>query len=301
MSDSQEILNNIQPSLDVQLHNITTMIECRFLEHYSQGSGFFYTQLSPPDITKKGLQWRRVEKTWLVTNRHVALFKNSKAELIPDNLTFNLREVIEGKIVWFPITIPKDDLLKRLKLHNSPDVDIALIDISDLIFDITLKLSQEDFARQVIIPSGLTNDNLPNVSPLTIEITSDIVVASYPRGFYDEYNKYPIVKSGIVASVWNCHFQGKPLFLIDAQLFPGSSGGLVISKPTNIAVIDGSIACNETKQYVLLGVYSGEPIFPQQVFIDDMTITKHTSYGLGNVWYSYLIEEIIENGIPFEI
>jgi hypothetical protein len=55
------------------------------------------------------------------------------------------------------------------------------------------------------------------------------------------------------------------MFQIDSQLFPGSSGGLVISKPVNIAVIDGELKYNQSKQFVFLGVYSGEFTWDEEV------------------------------------
>ena len=91
------------------------------------------------------------------------------------------------------------------------------------------------------MPTTLSNVNLPENQPLSIDVTSDIIVASYPKRFYDKLNKFSIVKSVIIASTWGSYFSGLPIFQIDAQLFPGSSGGLVISKPTNIAMIDGSL------------------------------------------------------------
>ena len=132
---------------------------------------------------------------------------------------------------------------------------------------------------------------------ITIDVTSDIIVASYPKGFYDVVNKFPIVKSGIVASGWGLNFRGNPLFEIDAQLFPGSSGGVVISKPQNIAMIDGRLNYSKTKQYVFLGVYSGEYMWKDKVKRKDGSEEEiDRSYGLGNVWYSYLIPEIIDSG-----
>jgi hypothetical protein len=88
------------------------------------------------------------------------------------------------------------------------------------------------------------------------------------------------------------------MFQIDAQLFPGSSGGLVISKPTNIAMIDQQIKYSKIKQFVFLGIYSGEYLWEEQVKQKDGSIEIYKrSYGLGNVWYSSLIPEIINNGI----
>lgn len=179
-------------------------------------------------------------------------------------------------------------------LHQNTNVDVVAIKVDDLIIDII----RNNPNRKFIIGGSLSNDNLPSNSPLNIDVTSDIIVASYPRGFYDIANKFPIVKSGIISSGWGLHFNNNPVFLIDAQLFPGSSGGLVISKPTNIAMIEGKLMhCNE-KQFVFLGVYSGEPVQQCAPFdLGDMTIIRRNSYGLGNVWYSDLIPEILNNNI----
>ena len=49
---------------------------------------------------------------------------------------------------------------------------------------------------------------------------------------------------------------------------------------------------------VFLGVYSGEPVQQCAPFdLGDMTIIRRNSYGLGNVWYSDLIPEILNNNI----
>jgi hypothetical protein len=74
-----------------------------------------------------------------------------------------------------------------------------------------------------------------------------------------------------------------------------------VPKPTNFAMIDGKPMHNNTKQFVLLGVYSGEPIYQSNpIDLDELTVIKKESYGLGNVWYSYLIPEIIDSGIMLQ-
>ena len=151
--------------------------------------------------------------------------------------------------------------------------------------------------ENIILPYHLSEYNLPENQPLKIEVSDDILVASYPRGFYDYDNKFPIVKSGIIASAWGKNFWGDELFEIDAQLFPGSSGGLVISKPKNIAIIDGKLKYSANKQFVFLGVYSGEYIWKDTVKIDNTDYEVDKSYGLGNVWYSYLVPQILSSGI----
>lgn len=281
-------------SFDKDLFGITTLIECGTESFKSQGSGFYYNELSPQDPNIKGGQWRKINGTYLITNRHVALPRLNDKELLPDYFVFNLRENVNDNVEWLQIRLNTDQLKERLILHPDQTIDVVVIKVDDLIID-TLKSNPD---KKIIVGSCLTNDNLPSNSPLEMEVTSDIIVASYPRGFYDKVNKFPIVKSGIISSAWGLNFNGKPMFLIDAQLFPGSSGGLVISKPTNIAMIDGKLMRNKVKQFVFLGVYSGEPIQQYNpVEIGDITVVRKSSYGLGNVWYSSLIPDIITNGI----
>ena len=286
------------PFLDHQILSMTTIIECGINNGIkSQGSGFFYNKLGPQDENKEGQShWRLIEGTWLVTNRHVALLKINDKEVIPDYFIFNLRkEKSDEKIEWFPVVLTKEELTNRLKLHPNEVVDVAVIDVGDLMKKCSYELNEDIF-----YPSSLTSDNLPISSPIEINVTSDIVVASYPRGFYDDFNKFPILKSGIIASSWSLNFNGLPFFLIDAKLFPGSSGGLVISKPIDIALIEGKIMHHESKQFVFLGVYSGEPVYHSNLIdLEDITIIKKESFGLGSVWYSYLIPDIIENGVKY--
>lgn len=284
---------NQNNSFDTQLFCMTTIIECVCGTIMSQGSGFFYNDLAPADPDKAGPQWRQVMGTWLITNRHVAFPKINDKEMIPDAFTFNLRRTTGNKIEWVPITLSKDELLKRTRIHHDDNIDVVAIKIDDLI----IKLSQTPQGKGIISPGSITSDNLPQNSPLQIDVTSDIVIASYPKGFYDIVNKFPVVKSGIVASFWGADFNGLPQFLVDAPLLPGSSGGVVISKPTNMAVIDGRIMHNNIKQFVLLGVYSGEPLYTNRIEVDNMVIIQNKSFGLGNVWYSKLIPEIINVGI----
>lgn len=275
--------------LDSLLYGMTTLIECGVASNKSYGSGFFYNNLAPeykPVKDGKGY-WQKIESMWLITNRHVALPKNGGEETLPDYLTFNLRENTgNNKIEWVPITLSVKELQNRMALHKDSKIDLVAIKIDDLLMEVVQKTS-----NKIIAPSALTSDNLPENSPIQIRVTSDIVVASYPRVFYDRFNKFPIIKSGIVASGWGMNFDGDPMFLIDTQLFPGSSGGVVISKP-----IDGH---NLNKQFVLLGVYSGEPYYVEQLLPG---VFEKKSYGLGVVWYSHLIPEIINtNEIKGEV
>lgn len=288
-------------NFEKQIFALTTILHselCINATNYTFGaSGFYYTETSAGNQQIQGPHWEKIEKYWLITNRHVLFPKlDGKAEHLIDRLTFNLRQIINGKIEWFPIELNKEQLVEQVLLHNNEKIDVVAIDVTKQISEAKIT-SIKSSNNNIIPPSLLTKNNLPDNQPLTIDVTTDIIVASYPKGFYDEFNKFPIIKSGIIASGWGFNFNGDPLFEIDAQLFPGSSGGLVISKPTNIAMINGKLSTAQDKQFVLLGIYSGEYFWKEKIKMSDgHDETMERSYGLGNVWYSYLIPEIISSG-----
>lgn len=264
-------------------------------------SGFFYTEQTPTKPEKKGPQWVRIDNYWFITNRHVVLPKvddTSANECLLDEMVFNLRKTNDrGGIEWFPISLSSKTLKEKMKLHPSKDVDVVAIDISSEIKEIIGAIGRKELENNISIPTTLSNRDLPGEKPIPIEVSSDIIVASYPKGFYDVVNKFPIVKSGIIASAWGANFNGMPIFQIDAQLFPGSSGGLVISKPTNFGIQNEKMVYTTSKEFILLGVYSGEPVFKEEIVLNGKPEFLEKSYGLGNVWYSYLIPEIINKGI----
>jgi len=145
--------------------------------------------------------------------------------------------------------------------------------------------------------TAVMEENLPGKNKINVEVSDEAISIGYPKGFYDELNLFPIVKSGIIASRWGAYFNGNPYFLIDAKLFPGSSGSLVISRPINQIMEGGKIFTSKEKQFAFLGVYSGEP-FRQSTPLefDDMTIIRKEGFNVGIVWYSHLVVEIVKNG-----
>lgn len=294
MNENKE---NVQQglSLDLRLLGATTIIKVASSNgNRKHGTGFYYINTDLDD-SKMENGWRTVDDIWLITNKHVVFDNHESTSLIfPESLTFALREVINNKIEWFFIELDKEEIKKRIKTHQDPITDVVAIRVDDIIIETQQKFEKEK--RALVSFGNITNLNLPNNSPINIEVTSDIIVASYPMLFYDTYNKFPIIKSGIIASMWGGNFNGNRCFLIDSQLFSGSSGGLVISQPTNFAMIKGMPSHSPEKQYVLLGVYSGQ--YHREVQRQSKDNALHdadSSFGLGIVWYSNLIPEIINS------
>jgi len=126
-------------------------------------------------------------------------------------------------------------------IHNNKlgPLDLIAIPLAEAIN----KLDSENkniFYRTIdanLIPK---NDTIEKLAAL-----EDIIFIGYPSGLYDNHNKSSIIRQGITATpIWN-DFEGKPNFLIDAGVFPGSSGSPVFifnqgSYPTNDGITIGS-------------------------------------------------------------
>lgn len=117
---------------------------------------------------------------------------------------------------------------------------------------------------QNIIPKSEIIDELAAIENITF--------IGYPSGIYDTTNKLPIIRQGITATpIWN-KFKGTEVFLIDAGVFPGSSGSPVFiynqgSYPTKEGIAIGNRLLfvgvisetmvrndNDTKSYLDLGM-----------------------------------------------
>jgi hypothetical protein len=163
---------------------------------------------------------------------------------------------------------------------------------------ITERILRKD--AQYLQHLAVSREQFAGENNIDVQASDDIIVVGYPRGFYDEVNLFPIVKAGIISSRWGTPFGGEPFFLIDAKLFPGSSGSVVLSKPIDVVVRDGKLLHATEKQFAFLGVFSGEPFREgRTIEAGDLVITQKLGFDVGAVWYAWLIEEIIDKGIEF--
>jgi len=278
-------------NVDDTFHGISTLLLTGFQGRQIQGTGFFYDELAPEDPNTKGFYWREVEATWIVTNRHVLLPKVEGNEIIPDTITFHVRKVVGQGIVWEPVILDVTEIKKRLKLHTDSEVDVAILRVDDLLRE---RMKPGNIYMTL---SSVSEEDLPENKNISAEVADDVVIIGYPKGFYDEKNIFPIVKSGIIATRWGMNFNDMPVFLIDAKLFPGSSGSVVVTKPISSIVAEGPMKDERETQFAFLGVYSGEPFRQQEpIDLDDITIIRKDSFNVGTVWYGKLVVDIVKKG-----
>lgn len=105
--------------------------------------------------------------------------------------------------------------------HPDPDVDVAAVAIGGVL----AQLEQQGtpvFFRQItkaLVPAPDVVEDLDVVEPVTF--------VGYPASLFDTANLTPIVRRGTTATPIQLNYCDTPQFLIDASIFPGSSGSPV--------------------------------------------------------------------------
>lgn len=100
------------------------------------------------------------------------------------------------------------------------------VDVSVLPFSLFLESLPEDVPK---IDYNWFDSRLAPSQETALEIglMEDVLFIGYPSGLFDAANNLPLARRGITATPCTVDYEGKPVFLIDASVFPGSSGSPV--------------------------------------------------------------------------
>jgi hypothetical protein len=106
--------------------------------------------------------------------------------------------------------------------HLDPEIDVAVVPIAPILNPLIAGGNQPFF-------KSLTPDLVPSSSEWAeLDALERVVFIGYPAGLYDSANMTPILREGITATPLALDYRGKPTFLVDAAVFPGSSGSPVL-------------------------------------------------------------------------
>ncbi len=114
------------------------------------------------------------------------------------------------------------DFAQRWIGHPDPHIDITIMPLVPLIN--FLKEKNIEIFFQAITSELIPTDKDYNEA---IDVIEDVIFLGYPNGIYDSVNLLPVIRKGLTATPIMVNFEGKPIFLIDASVFPGSSGSPV--------------------------------------------------------------------------
>jgi hypothetical protein len=141
-----------------------------------------------------------------------------------------LSNVESGYLILTGSKGAEPDVSKKLRVDFTGDIlsnnydselDLAAIPIGG-----TLNLLQSQ--NTPVFFKAIQPEIIPNSEVIKgLLAIEEVTFAGYPSGIYDDVNSTPLIRKGITASpIWN-DFKGKPVFVIDAGVYPGSSGSPV--------------------------------------------------------------------------
>jgi hypothetical protein len=192
----------------------------------STGSGFIFFRPEPTN--------EKVGKAFLSTNKHVIPPEGKECGLSMRASVTDPKGTITLKTVIIPVVDATGKYLDTVRLHREGDV--AVINITPQ-----------------VAANGLLTDFVPTSLLGTKErlkqnggalVGDEIYMIGYPAGLFDQRNSFPIWRIGIIATspllgyVFPNEVQKAfqlPAFLdgflIDAHVYPGSSGSAIVIKP----------------------------------------------------------------------
>jgi S1-C subfamily serine protease len=224
-----------------------------------------------PLTNASGFFFRRGERLFLVTSRHVMLDEPSKH--FPDRLEIELHTDPANMALSTGFSIPlyRDGKSAwRQGRDTGGDIDVALIEIERSALPTTS-------VYRAFTPQHLLDPANP------VELGTLLLVVGFPLGFHDAVHHLPVVRHAINASSFGFRFQGKGYFLTDARTHRGTSGAPVVMRAPAGAAELGDLP------WLLLGVHSSR----MDVGTRDLKLDE--ALGLNCAWYADILLTLTEH------
>lgn len=117
--------------------------------------------------------------------------------------------------------IEMDNFEKRWFKHPDNRIDVAIMPLGPILREVERR-------KWKIYYSSIGEDiSLGLGGPHELDAIEEVIFIGYPSGLIDTTNYLPVARRGITATPLSVDYTGLPKFLIDAAVFPGSSGSPV--------------------------------------------------------------------------
>jgi hypothetical protein len=151
---------------------------------------------------------------FLVTNKHVV------ADAAEGRFFFTAEQE-GGPAIGQRVDCALGDFATRWYGHEHPGIDVAVMPLVPVLGELE-RAGRKPFFRAIptsLIPSTEATQGL--------DAREEVIFAGYPSGIYDTVNLTPVIRTGTTATPIELDYNGLPCFIIDASVFPGSSGSPV--------------------------------------------------------------------------
>jgi hypothetical protein len=242
-------------------------------------------------------------QVYLITNRHLLPHEGPPGK--PKDM--KVRVVVRDEDgssrvedVSVPVVGADGKYLNSVRIHPDPATDVAAINIATTAFGSRFQLLIDAITTGKRLDTSmlLTTDKLQSAR---IGLGSQVYVLGFPAALFDPRNVSPVLRMGVISTDPKVGYSfpddlrrttGLPShingFLIDSNVYPGSSGSLVIAGPDYRPRSNPKRPEKDDWQPYIIGIVAGSiPIF-------DAPLRSFERIGLGIVYSADTVKEVIE-------
>lgn len=208
--------------------------------------------------------------TLLISNKHV--FQNPNGGI---SFNFNKKKEDGNPDLGNLHTFSSQDFSGIYTEHPNASIDLACINAS------VITQEEHNIYYRNIIPNMISDFTEENLNPGV-----DVWFVGYPANRFDVSNNLPLLRKGYVSSIPRVNFNSKHQFIIDAQVYQGSSGSPVFAPVGGRFKLIGVV----TQTMIRHGKLQAIPTLQAGIGVEQ-------TLGLGIVLKATLLSELIEAAV----
>jgi hypothetical protein len=225
---------------------------------------------------------------FLVTCKHVI-------EKTKNGRIFFIKKENDEPVLGKSVNIYFNDFESQWIVHKKED--LAILPLAKILNELNINQGFDPFYKSIPLES-LTDSK----KEWEFDSLEEIIFIGYPIGLYDSKNLLPISRRGTTATPFFIDYEGEKKFLIDASVFPGSSGSPVFIYNKGIYIDRDNVLNIGNNRVYFAGILSGVYKINDKYEIKSISIPSNSKskiiysqlINLGIVIKSSLIKEFIE-------
>ena len=229
---------------------------------------------------------------FLVTNRHIVGKSNTgwvTLTVVGDDDSRNPHRFEVPHEIW-----------SLWRPHPDEEIDVCVLPLLALLGFLDLPEGVKGLDYQWIDTELAPDDE----TALDVGLVEEILFVGYPSGISDQTHNLPVARRGITATPATVDYEGRPVFLVDASVYPGSSGSPVFIYNTD-GWTNGSGTLVAGGRVVFLGVLAavlyreedGTIEFGEVPAALRARVSTKQMIDLGVVFRARTVEEAIEDSL----